>query len=73
MKSFHRPARAWIIPPELFEQFDLAALDGALAPLDLRLAGEALTPFRGPLERTGVRRGRDISAWSPPLAWEAGG
>ena len=57
LKSLPRTARARVVAPELFEQFDLAALDRARAPLDARLAGEALTPFAGPLESWGRCRG----------------
>jgi len=64
LKSFPRTAGARVIPPELFEQFDLAALDRPLASFDpdwplavFDSARVALTPLAGPLESSGRGRG----------------
>jgi hypothetical protein len=47
-----RPARAWIITPELFDQF-LIATNYTHAALDLRFRWEPFTALAGALEKRG--------------------
>lgn len=58
LKPPPRTAGAGIIPSELFDKFDLAALDEPAPTLDVRLAGEALTPLAHGLSVGRERRGR---------------
>lgn len=58
MKPPPRTAGAGIIAAELFGEFDFAALDEAAPALDVRLAGEALTPLAHGLSVGRERRGR---------------
>jgi len=44
-KSAPRTAGAGIVTAQLLDEFDLAALDEPAPALDVRLAGEAVTPL----------------------------
>src|SRR5207253_42363 len=66
LKSLPRAAGAGIVPPELLDEFLLAATHEAQAALDPRLGREALTAFGGHLESRGDRRSRDGSSCQPP-------
>lgn len=54
--------RARIITAELFTQLDLTAFNSTIAPFDVRLRWETLTPFRTRLESKGGLRGFDSSS-----------
>jgi hypothetical protein len=62
LKSTSGAARAQIVAPELFGQFDIAADDAVAAP-DLGFGREGLPPLTRDAESRGGRRHCDACAW----------
>jgi hypothetical protein len=65
LKSAHRAAWAKVLPPELFEKFDIAMYESGAA-LHPGFGGEGITAFAHRFKRRDLRLGLVSWPWEPP-------